>query len=1097
MTASATASQVRVGVRVRPLAAKETAEGGSAVVEATALDRTVSLSKRKFTYDSVFHQNVTQSDLYGNVAPPLLSSFLNGYNATILAYGQTGSGKTYTMGSEAAGNFVENERGGGNLRDKDGLIPRFMSDMFTSLFQRKEESEKALLQSRDDNNATEESVSLVDFRVTASFLEVYGEDIYDLLDEDRTPLKIREDSNKEVIVVGLKSAAISNAYEAMNVLNVGTMNRTTGQTLMNLTSSRSHAVFRVNLQQTTRSGEGDDITTLSQFTFVDLAGSERMKKTGAEGERMKEGISINQGLLALGNVINALADDERLAKGEKVHVPYRQSKLTRLLQDALGGNSQTLFLACVSPSDTNASETLSTLHYANRARNIKNAPTRNVDAAAEELRRLRVLSHILRCELISEKFDGVSSANDTRPEVDTANECVNPAEIGRMNEELLQREDVAEYLKRIEEKVSKLSGSDATLPAMSFSAAATFARDNSTPESFLDAVTPLEHTTDEDEDDDGEDLSDEDVNPSEDIQLIDELLEQQQQEEQIDKIDGDIEEQEERLLQLKEHIKVYTDIKEKYELLEEEVQKLESEKQALAEKLEKALSDPSKGCSLSIKTKLDAVKASLQRARQDVRKQQQKCRDAELEAQRCKGLERRIEEMKSNRDGLMRKQKEDAKRQKDFSKTKAREIQILRRQERSAQKKVMKQQMEIQRLKANLERSKARSDKLAGKLKASESNLKQALARKRGNSAPGTRHDEDADADGFAPAGPKVNSMTFVLNKTVSDRVALSQHRRLYASKSADRNALKQSMAREITLLNLQKRQCESMESPPDEVLSAIKEHEENVQEHLISIELAESNLKELRAKHPTIEEDDEAEEANVFEGHEPVLNMVGKLSAPLLRTLLLSSLGSCYRSERGRQSAKENLARKGSALADLQNEIASQNEKISILSKALQEHCHSREKLEAGEKELESSKAQIDACESEKATLMDIIGKSKEALSMYKNELGSAARSLTSATIRQTLVTEVDKTCLTKQLENAQASLDDAERTQARMEVVMTALRHENDKMKKELERTRDDQRTQRPQSVEENGTATPHRPARSKKLDNLKSRYLKKARE
>jgi len=186
-----------------------------------------------------------------------------------------------------------------------------------------------------------------------------------LLDDDRdVALKIREDSNKQVIIKGLKSAPISNAYEA------GTMNRTTASTLMNLTSSRSHAVFQVALQQTTR--DGDELTTKSRFTFVDLAGSERMKKPG------QEGIKINEGLLALGNCINALADEDKLAKGEKCHhVPYRQSKLTRLFQDALGGNSTALFLACVSPSDTNASETLSTLHYANRARNIKNAPTKN------------------------------------------------------------------------------------------------------------------------------------------------------------------------------------------------------------------------------------------------------------------------------------------------------------------------------------------------------------------------------------------------------------------------------------------------------------------------------------------------------------------------------------------------------------------------------------------------------------------------------------------------------------------------------------------------------------------------------------------------
>ncbi|KAL7525932.1 hypothetical protein ACHAXR_002550, partial [Thalassiosira sp. AJA248-18] len=581
------ASQVRVGVRIRPLTSKETSDGGKAVVLGNAFDRTVTLSKRKFTYDNVFHPNVTQSDLYASVSPPLLSSFLNGYNATILAYGQTGAGKTYTMGSEAGGKFVENLQSGCNLSDNDGLIPRFMSDMFDSLFQRREASEKSLLQSRDDNNSLEQAVSLIDFKVSASFLEVYGEDIYDLMDEDRNALKIREDSKKEVIICGLQSNPISNAFQAMNVLNTGTMNRTTASTLMNSTSSRSHAVFTVNLAQTTRSADGDEITTMSRFTFVDLAGSERMKKTGAEGERAKEGIKINEGLLALGNVINALADDERLAKGEKVHVPYRQSKLTRLLQDALGGNSQTLFLACVSPSDTNASETLSTLHYANRARNIKNAPTKNVDATAEELRRLpeelrrlRTLTNLLKCELIKQRFDGISSSIAAEPEVERATESViNPAEIGVIDNDLLRRDDVVAYMKQIDEKVSKLSGSTSNM-TMSFPAqSSTSASDNSMTQSFLDTPsshqmeTSREKTPNADSGFDHEDednYSDLDVNPDEDIQIIDDILDSTHNEEQISKIEGDIEEQEERLLQLRKHMSVYTDMKMKYEHLMDE-----------------------------------------------------------------------------------------------------------------------------------------------------------------------------------------------------------------------------------------------------------------------------------------------------------------------------------------------------------------------------------------------------------------------------------------------------------------------------------------------------------------------------------------------
>eukprot|EP00536_Pseudo-nitzschia_multiseries_P002764 jgi/Psemu1/184230/e_gw1.38.172.1 len=346
------------------------------------------MGRRIFTYDAVFDSNFGQEELYESVSAPLLSSFIDGYNATIMAYGQTGSGKTFTMGSEA---HIEPEES-----SQAGLIPRFITDFFLELQSKKAASDKCV----------EGSQVLLDYSLKASFLEVYGEDVYDLLDSNRNSLPLREDSKGGIVVVGLTSRSISNTAEALEVLHEGTMNRTTAATLMNHTSSRSHAVFTIHLSQVTRPNGTDsaDISTTSQFTFVDLAGSERMKKTGAEGERAREGIKINEGLLALGNVINALADEEQVKKEKRVHVPYRQSKLTRLLQDALGGNSQTLFLACVSPSDTNASETLSTLNYANRARNIRNAPTKNVDQASAELRRLKNINRVLQTELVKSRF---------------------------------------------------------------------------------------------------------------------------------------------------------------------------------------------------------------------------------------------------------------------------------------------------------------------------------------------------------------------------------------------------------------------------------------------------------------------------------------------------------------------------------------------------------------------------------------------------------------------------------------------------------------------------------------------------------------------
>jgi kinesin family protein 4/21/27 len=298
-----------------------------------------------------------------------------------------------------------------------GLIPRFMSDLFRGIEFTSPISDESSLDSQPSHKYT----------VTASFLEVYGEDIHDLLalNHNNPPsLPIREDSSG-VTVVGLSSKVIRSADEALSVLQKGTMHRTTAATLMNKHSSRSHAVFTVTLtKELVSQAPSQDLsnnssvalpptnvsitrTTVSKLTFVDLAGSERMKKTGAEGDRMKEGIQINVGLLALGNVINALGDTQANANGEvspSRHVPYRQSKLTRLLQDALGGNSQTVFLACVSPLESNIGESLSTLKYANRARNIKNKPIKNVDPTVLELGRLEAIGRGLKIELLRLKF---------------------------------------------------------------------------------------------------------------------------------------------------------------------------------------------------------------------------------------------------------------------------------------------------------------------------------------------------------------------------------------------------------------------------------------------------------------------------------------------------------------------------------------------------------------------------------------------------------------------------------------------------------------------------------------------------------------------
>ena len=849
----------------------------------------------------------------------------------MLAYGQTGSGKTYTMGSEAHGdNFVDNSQNG-SLNENAGLIPRFMSDMFTALAQRKQASEAMMLSHRGSHNGGQDPDALIDFSLSASFLEVYGEDIHDLLDEDRTSLPLREDANGEVIVVGLRNTAVTSDAEAMHVLNTGTMNRTTASTLMNRTSSRSHAVYTVHLQQTTRGSAGDDVTTTSRFTFVDLAGSERMKKTGAEGERAREGIKINEGLLALGNVINALADEDRLARGEKVHVPYRQSKLTRLLQDALGGNSQTLFMACVSPSDTNASETLSTLQYANRARNIRNAPTRNVDATALELQRLRALANVLKCELIKHRF------SDSNPEGTNENDAT-PQDIGIVNEEILQREDVVSYMNLIDEKAVELSGSSPniafSLPAHSISSMQNPTR----PSTMSSTLSPApvgkkqdNHTVfqtkvisnpnyDPNRQDDNMDAMILDVNPEEDMQIIDQLLElqhldqkfnkeQKDDQEQLDNMEGEIEAQEGRLLQLRERLEVYHNMKDKYERLMCEVHSLESEKHALAEELEKAQVDPTKGCSVAIKRKLEKVEESLARARSETRKHQQMYRQAEQEAQKCKVLERKVYDLKHAKVALVKKQREDAARHKEVTNEKTREIQTLKRKEKNADKKISKMEAECQKYKANMERSRSNCEKLSDKLKQTESHLMRLLTKRRNDlnrNANSARRSKIAscDLDGmneFASVSEEVNSIKFLLEKTVSDRVTLSQNIQAYETKVVEHGKLMQSIAQELKRLNKRKRDYHALDSDRTDIaLGEIKECEDTVQDLQLKIELVENDLDQLREKFPLLEDGVLEDEPNnqLTTENGPALKLISKLEGPVLRTLLWNFLESYVNSE-------------------------------------------------------------------------------------------------------------------------------------------------------------------------------------------------------
>ncbi|KAG6447021.1 hypothetical protein O3G_MSEX004731 [Manduca sexta] len=393
-------SSVRVAVRIRPQTPAEVLEGCGICARAggPAGEGGVALgTERAFTFDYAFEPCTSQQEVYDTCVRKLVEAALDGYNATVLAYGQTGSGKTYTMGSGWEGEGECDD-------DRRGIIPRAIRDLFAGADARAED-------------ARAQGQLPPEFSVQAQFIELYNEDIVDLLDPAKDPfakgaLRITEDGCGGVKIVGASMRAVRGVREALGALRAGALARTTAATNMNSTSSRSHAVFTLLLRQRRLAADQDPAereaetdapeqyeTLTAKFHFVDLAGSERLKRTGATGERAKEGISINCGLLALGNVISALGDKSRRV----MHVPYRDSKLTRLLQDSLGGNSNTVMIACVSPSDRDFMETLNTLKYANRARNIKNRCVVNQDLTSRTIHQLRQEVARLQLELAEYK----------------------------------------------------------------------------------------------------------------------------------------------------------------------------------------------------------------------------------------------------------------------------------------------------------------------------------------------------------------------------------------------------------------------------------------------------------------------------------------------------------------------------------------------------------------------------------------------------------------------------------------------------------------------------------------------------------------------
>ncbi|XP_044514450.1 kinesin-like protein KIF27 isoform X3 [Gracilinanus agilis] len=388
---------VRVAVRVRPLLCKEILHNHQVCVRLVPNTQQIIIGKdRIFTFDFVFGKNSTQDEVYTTCIKPLVASLIEGYNATVFAYGQTGSGKTYTIGGGHIASVAE---------DKKGIIPRAIQDLFQSISEN----------------------SSIDFNIKVSYIEVYKEDLRDLLELETSikDLHIREDEKGNTVIVGAKECSVENADEVISLLEMGNAARHTGTTQMNEHSSRSHAVFTIsisqqdfppcqkNMEMVQDISQQSTRQIVSKFHFVDLAGSERATKTGNTGERFKESIQINSGLLALGNVISALGDPRK--KG--THIPYRDAKITRILKDSLGGNAKTVMITCISPSSSDFDESLNSLKYANRARNIRNKPIVNYNPDWDRMDEMEFEIKLLREALQSQQASALSQATQLSQDV--------------------------------------------------------------------------------------------------------------------------------------------------------------------------------------------------------------------------------------------------------------------------------------------------------------------------------------------------------------------------------------------------------------------------------------------------------------------------------------------------------------------------------------------------------------------------------------------------------------------------------------------------------------------------------------------------------
>lgn len=405
------ATPIKVAVRVRPLNKSEVEEGANSIVSVDprvkqcTITNPTSGEAKAFTFDHIYDSSINESSpmyasqqtLWTDLGDDLLEAAWAGYNYSLFAYGQTGSGKSYSM------------LGFGQDNEKKGILPRACEAIF----------EKMARCEQEGNPADGQNIS---FTVEASMLEIYNEKVRDLFvplqKQQRKGLRIRDSPKTGAYVEGLKKVPVSSSNQIKRLLEFGTKQRTLAATNMNETSSRAHTIFTITF--VTRKVEPVTMkatSKTSQINLVDLAGSERIAKTGAEGDRLTEGQHINRSLSALGNVINALASNS--SRKKQSVVPYRDAALTHLLKSSLGGNAKTTMIASVSPADINFAESLSTLRYANRTKQIKNIAVVNEDPNDRLIRHLREEMEGLRQQLQNSTGLGTKQREELRAEMET------------------------------------------------------------------------------------------------------------------------------------------------------------------------------------------------------------------------------------------------------------------------------------------------------------------------------------------------------------------------------------------------------------------------------------------------------------------------------------------------------------------------------------------------------------------------------------------------------------------------------------------------------------------------------------------------------